>query len=98
MALDHQDIDLLMEGLESIERASSTNDALSDVMGAILIGKDPDAQEAYRKEREADRRKKSADRRRKQEDVYMLRAKLVGIRRELDSDVAERIVRDASVK
>lgn len=100
MALDHKDIDLLMEGLESIEKAHAAGEALAGVMGSMITGMatngDTKAMEDYEQKRERERMKKAAERRRKQEDVFLLRAKLVGIRRELDGEVAERIVNEAA--
>lgn len=99
MQLEHKDIDLLMEGLESIEKAQIAGDAMGDMMGSLFVGmaskEDPAAMEKFQRERDLERTKRAASRRRKQEDVFLLRAKLVGLRRELDGEVAERIVSEA---
>lgn len=97
--LTHADIDLLMDGLESIEKAAQSADAMGSIMtsmfSSMAFKDDPIAMEKAKREDDLRREKERLSRRRKQEDVFILRAKLVTIRRELDSEVAGRIIDEA---
>lgn len=98
--LTHTDIDLLMEGLESIEKAAAATEGMTMMMGTVLgslaMKDDPEGMEKYKREQQVARDKQRAERRRKQEDVYLLRAKLVQVRRGLDGEVADRIIAEAT--
>lgn len=93
--LTHADLDLLMDALKSHETHAQQGEFMGDMLSAILCRGDEKTMSDVQAKRDAERKKKEAAQRRLVEDISMLRAKLILVRRRVDAEVADRVLQEA---
>lgn len=83
MALTTTDIDILLEAMDAWVEKDAAGTLMTDLLGGLLAGKDPEAQEAMRLERENARRERDYERAQRKEVATLLKATLIRMKREL---------------
>lgn len=95
MKLDHEDVELLMEALDShLSKAQQTR-AMASMLGAVLIRDDKGREEfeKHEKVREAEDARKQ---RVVSDKVVLLKAKLISLRSDLDGEAADKVLEESS--
>lgn len=80
--LTDADIDLLMHGLDAIEKGAAQSDAMATLLGGLMARGDDRLLSLIEAEREKQMVSKREARRIKREDSAILKAKLIAFRRE----------------
>ena len=91
--LTSEEINLLIKAIDSIEKARKADRAFGTVVGG-LFSKEKDLNSFIEKEKKREELE-NMNFAKETEDCIMLKAKLISMRRQLDSDAANRILNDA---
>lgn len=91
--LNDQDIELLMQGLDAIEKSESMSGLMGEMLGTMMARGDKDFLSKIDEDRRMAEFRRKQEKQLRREQVIMLKAKLVHIRQ---SVTAERFLDDAS--
>ena len=81
-----EEVELLMQGLDSIERAASAGDMMGDMLVALVARGDKEQEEKLRREREERQRQKATAIRDQKMRISILKGKLAQIALEVKSE------------
>lgn len=94
-SLNQADIDTLLEACDALQAKAASGFMMKSMLSVMLSRDEEQAKQRLREEDERFKREELA-RRRQTDDIYLLRAKLIQMRRDLDSSDAERVLEDAA--
>lgn len=94
-AFNHDEVQLLLESLESHEKNGSMGRAMGSIIGMMICGKDEESRKKFEQEEEKRTALEAIKSRRLSENCTLLRAKLIQYRREIDSHDADKLLADS---
>jgi hypothetical protein len=89
--LDAKDVDLLLQALDSHASAGVMGEMLSATLGTMMIS-DKDERDKYIEHQKKSIEDETRKRRRLDEEITLVKAKLLYMRRELDSSDAQALI------